>query len=95
MPEPPSTRSLLNQAAHLAKRADQLAERAEHPFTRDQITLVGLAARDASHWVVESAGAADHLAAVAASLLTLASRLTELEELLDAHGADAVPPGHA
>jgi hypothetical protein len=44
---------------------------------------------------VECEGATDRVALVAASLQTLTDRLDELEELLDAHGVDAVPPGHA
>lgn len=90
-----SPRSLLDRATALAQRADTLAGRAHHPFTRDQIGLIGLAARDAIHWIVESGTVADRLAVIAQTLHTEAQRLDELGELLDIHGVDAVPPGHA
>lgn len=79
----------------MARRAETLAGRAQHPFTRDQISLIGLAARDAVHWIVESGTAQDRLAVIATTLRTEGERLGELEELLDTHGVDAVPPGHA
>ena len=93
--EAPSPRSLLDQAESLARRAEKLGTRAQHPFTRDQIGLIGLAARDAVHWVVESGTVADRLAVIAETLRTVGRRLDELEDLLDTHGLDAVPPGHA
>lgn len=93
--DPLGARSLRDQATRLALRACLLAERAQHPFSRDQITLIGLAARDAFGWSVEADGSAERLAAVAASLGKLRDRLAELEELVDAHPLDAVPPEHA
>lgn len=88
-------RHLLDQAEGLARRAERLSERAQHPFTRDQAGLIALAARDALIWIVESGSAEDRLAVVAETLRSIGQRLDELGELLDTHGVDAVPPGHA
>jgi hypothetical protein len=91
----PSSRTLLDRAEALARRADALSARAQHPFTRDQIVLIALAARDAIHWIVESGSAEDRLSVIAETLRSVGQRLDELGELLDTHGVDAVPPGHA
>ena len=90
-----SPRILLDRATALAQRADTLAARAHHPFTRDQIGLIGLAARDAIHWIVESGTVENRLVVIAQTLRAEGQRLDELGELLDTHGVDAVPPGHA
>ena len=95
MADPPNVDGLLNLAAALAHRADRLAVRAQHPFTRDQIGQVGVAARHAFSTVRDSRGAERPRADVATTLSTLGGRLDELEDLLNTHGADAIPLGLA
>jgi hypothetical protein len=80
--------NLLARAHTIWSRADRLAGAATHPFTRDQLALVALAARDAQAWIVEPTDAVcpDRVRSVEASLEAQSKRLDELEDLLRVHG---------
>jgi hypothetical protein len=65
-------------------RREGLGNRATHPFTKDQIALVALAARDARAWLEEPGAVADpeRLPSVEESLLAQTKKLDDLERLL-------------
>ena len=77
-----NTSLLLDRALALQRRADALLPRAPHPFTKDQVSLVSLAARDAQTWLVDAAGDCARLRDIDASLEALARKLDDLEGLL-------------
>ena len=90
----PNPSILLAQGVGLRKRAEGLAVRAEHPFTRDQIELISLAARDAMDWLrdPEASRRPGHLESIVESLRVLAERLDQIEDLLRHQGpAGSVP----
>lgn len=88
MPNTAEESNLLARAETIRARADRLAATASHPFTKDQLTLVAIAARDAHAWLVEPLVAAspDRARSVEASLEMQGKRLDDLENLLRVHG---------
>jgi hypothetical protein len=88
---------LIARANTIWLRADRLAAAATHPFTKDQLALVALAARDARAWLAEPGVVVcpDRARSVEASLEAQGKRLDELEELLRVHGHRANPGARA
>ena len=80
-----NTSVLMDRALMLQRRAEALLVRASHPFTKDQVSLVALAARDAQTWLVEAASNSVRLRDVQASLEMQARKLDDLEDLLREH----------
>lgn len=95
MPAGPNRSILLARAVGLRRRADALACLPAHPFTKDQIALVALAARDAQAWLggPDAIDDADRLPFVSESLDVQGKRLDELEDLVRTHGAHEGPRG--
>ena len=90
MPTGPDKSILLARAVGLRRRADALASLAVHPFTKDQVAVVAVAARDAQAWLAEPDGPleAGRLRSVSESLDVQAKRLDELEDLIRMHPSD-------
>lgn len=88
MPNTAEESQLLTRAETIRERADRLAAAATHPFTKDQLTLVAVAARDARAWLVEplAVPSTDRVRSVEASLEMQGKRLDDLENLLRVHG---------
>ena len=80
-----NTSLLMDRALALQRRADALLVRAKHPFTKDQIALVALAAADAQTWLVDAASDLVRLRDIDASLEVQARKLDDLESLLREH----------
>jgi hypothetical protein len=82
----PSKPLLMARATELQHRANALALSANVPTTRDQITLVALAAADVQTWLVELGNTeVERLNDVARSLDAHARRLDDLEGELGAY----------
>jgi hypothetical protein len=91
MSQSPNASILQARGVGIRKRAEGLALRAEHPFTKDQIATVDAAARDALAWLQEPSfdNLNERLKAIDQSLQVQAKRLDDLEDLLGARTAAA------